>query len=55
MVYDSRPADRIRTETELTGEERNLISFPVPQFGEFAELLERVRMLLRISGYGEFT
>jgi hypothetical protein len=54
-VYDSRSGEHIYAKTPLTAAERDLIRCPMPGFGEYTDLVERIRSLLRYAGYGELT
>jgi hypothetical protein len=54
-VYDSRTDKRGRTVAPLTDAERSLLNCPLPGVGEYVEISERLRSLLRLAGYGELT
>ena len=45
----------VRGEAALTAAERDLATFPKPAFGEYMVPAERLRALLRVTGYGEIT
>lgn len=52
-VHDDRGEKGVHVKTEQTAEERDLIFFPMPQFGDFTELLRRTNVILRTGGYEE--
>ncbi len=52
-VYDWRTGEQIRRRIPLTDADRELASCPIPAFGEYEEVVQRVRNLLRVAGYGE--
>jgi hypothetical protein len=54
-IHDSRAGEMIYSNTPLTSAERDLIRCPMPSFGEYAELVARIRSLLLHAGYGELT
>jgi len=55
IIKDMRAGEMVLSKTALMPGERDLATFPKPAFGEYAELAERIRGLLRITGYGEVT
>jgi hypothetical protein len=52
-VSDYRSGERVLKETTITTTERELVICPVPAFGEYAEIVEQFRTLLRVTGFGE--
>jgi hypothetical protein len=52
-IHDWRSGENVYTSIPLTEAERDLCTFPTPGFGEYQVMVERVRALLRIAGYGE--
>ena len=54
-LCDYRGGKFVRAETALTAAERDLATFPKPAFGEYMVPAERLRELLRVTGYGEIT
>jgi hypothetical protein len=52
-IHDWRTGEKIYTTPALTPIERDLLTFPTPAFGEYAELVTRLRTLLQVVGYGE--
>ena len=54
-IHDSRSGPKIYTNTALSPAQRDAAPWPLPPFGEYAEVNERVRSLLKIMGYGEIT
>ena len=52
-IHDSRTGEEVYTKPALTPIERELLTFPTPAFGEYAELVTRLRTLLQAAGYGE--
>jgi hypothetical protein len=54
-IDDSRTGERIHSKAELTSVHRDLLTFPAPAFGEYEDVMTRLRSLLRAAGYGEMT
>jgi hypothetical protein len=54
-LHDSRSGQKVNTRATLTSTERDLALCPIPAFGEYSALAERVRALLQCLGYGEVT
>jgi len=54
-LRDDRAGEPVRAKATLTPAERGLATFPKPAFGEYMVLAERLRALLRVTGYGEIT
>jgi len=52
-IRDERRGETVVTDLALSATERDLAILPVPAFGEYAILVERVGSLLRVMGYGE--
>jgi hypothetical protein len=52
-VHDSRGRERRSTRSAPTAEERELVTVPIPSFGEYAPVAARLQALLRVFGYGE--
>jgi hypothetical protein len=52
---DYRAEKGVFAEVALTRSERDLATFPKPAFGEYMLVAERLRELLRVTGYGEIT
>jgi hypothetical protein len=53
-IHDDRTGARVYNKSPLTSEERDLTTFPPPEFGHFDDAVRRMLVLLRIAGYGEF-
>jgi hypothetical protein len=53
LVWDSRSGERIFTRSALTLDERELVACPIPPFGKYALIADRLQALLRISNYGD--
>jgi hypothetical protein len=54
--YDWRSGEQDYSSTPLTAAERELVTgCPVPGFGEYTELLKRIRSFLEIAGYGPWS
>jgi hypothetical protein len=54
-LRDARSGKEVLAEAVLTPAERDLATFPKPAFGEYMVPAERLRELLRLTGYGEIT
>ena len=54
-IRDWRTGEMIYTESLLTAAERELAICPIPDFGEYAAMTDRLRALLRALGYGDLT
>ena len=54
-LHDRRTGEEIFSNTPLDAVERDLLTFPRPPFGEYSDLIERIRALLRHCGYGDLT
>jgi hypothetical protein len=54
-IHDWRSGKKTYAISVLTPEERELATLPIPAFGEYAAVAERLRVLLNVAGYGEFT
>jgi hypothetical protein len=54
-LCDYRGRKIVSAEAALTAAERDLATFPKPAFGEYMVPAERLRELLRVTGYGEIT
>jgi len=54
-VYDERSGERVLSKRPITPEDRELRTLQRIEFGEHAIFAERVRLLLRMAGYGEFS
>jgi hypothetical protein len=54
-LCDYRGGKIVSAEAALTAAERDLATFPKPAFGEYMVPAERLRELLRVTGYGEIT
>ena len=54
-IRDDRGAESTVFNTALTDTDRDLVTCPVPRFGEFEDLVPRLRAWLRHAGYGEIT
>jgi hypothetical protein len=52
-IHDWRGGEKVYTSVPLTEAERDLCTFPTPGFGEYEVIVERIRVLLRVAGYGE--
>ena len=52
-IHDWRSGQKVYTSVPLTKAERDLCTFLAPGFGEYEVLIERIRALLRVAGYGE--
>jgi hypothetical protein len=52
-THDWRSGEKIFSIIPLTPAERDLIRCPMPSFGEYTELVARIRSLLEYAGYGE--
>jgi hypothetical protein len=55
ILRDCRACEIVDANAALTRAERNLATFPKPGFGEYMLVAERLRELLRVTGYGEIT
>ena len=53
-VHHWRSGETTYAQSLLTPEERELATLPIPAFGEYAAVAERLRTLLRVAAYGEF-
>jgi hypothetical protein len=54
-IHDHRSGEHIRTTTPLSPTDLDLMTSPMPRFGEIDELTRRVHAVLNDAGYGEFT
>jgi hypothetical protein len=52
-VWDDRSGERIYAESAPTEAEREAAVCPIPMFGEYMEVVERFRAVLRVTGFGE--
>jgi hypothetical protein len=52
-LHDARTGEQVFSKTPLSPVELELLTFPRPPFGEYADLVARIRSLLRYAGYGE--
>lgn len=50
----STPASEQYGDFVPTAAQRDLVNFPPPAFGEYADLAEYLQTMLRLTGYGEF-
>ena len=50
-IYDSRSGEDIYAKTPLTDVERDLVRCPMPAFGEYIELVARIRSVMEHAGY----
>jgi hypothetical protein len=61
LLENARTLDDYRTEepsysnAPITAAEHDLIKYSAPAFGEYKDLVERIRSLLLVTGYGELT
>lgn len=53
-IHDHRDGKRNYTRTEQTTEERDLINFAIPEFGDFTGLLARIYSIIETEGYENF-
>jgi hypothetical protein len=53
-IHDWRSGEKTYAISVLTPEERELATLPIPSFGEYVPVAERLRALLKVAGYGEF-
>ena len=53
-IHDDRSGEHIRTTTPLSPTDLDLMTCPMPGFGEVDDLTRRVRAVLNNAGYGEF-
>jgi hypothetical protein len=53
IIHDYRSGETDYSNIPLAAAERDLVRCPMPPFGEYAELVARIRSLLRYAGYGE--
>ena len=52
-IHDWRSGETTYAKSLPTPEERELATLPIPAFGEYAAVAERLRGLLHVAGYGE--
>ena len=52
-LHDQRTGEEVFSNTPLDPVELDLLTFPRPPFGEYSDLIERIRSLLRHCGYGD--
>jgi hypothetical protein len=53
-IHDSRPPEMVYERRPMTDADRAAYVFPLPRFGEFEGLWQRIAMYLRNEGFGEF-
>ena len=54
-VWDDCSAEPVLSETTVSAAERELATCPIPAFGEYAEIADRFRALLRVTGFGDLS
>jgi hypothetical protein len=54
-LHDRRTGEDVFSKTPLSPTELDLLTFPRPPFGEYTDLVARIRSLLQYAGYGELT
>ena len=54
-IHDERSGKKVYSQAPLTTVERDLATFSISPFAEYADLVERMRSLLQIAGYGELS
>jgi hypothetical protein len=52
-IWDHRSGEQIYTESVPTDAEREAAACPIPAFGEYTAAVERLRAVLRVTGFGE--
>jgi hypothetical protein len=52
-IHDSRSGEKVYTTSPLEPAERELAMWPIPAFGEYAELVTRLRKLVQALGDGQ--
>jgi len=53
-IWDSRSGKEVFSKSTLSPEERELATCPIPAFGEYAAIADRVCALLQTAGFGRF-
>jgi hypothetical protein len=54
-LHDARAGEVVFSKTPLSPVELDLLTLPYPPFGEYVDLVARIRSLLQHAGYGELT
>jgi hypothetical protein len=54
-IWDDRSGKRVFSRSALTDAERGAVACPIPGFGEYTGVVERLRDVLRATGFGEMS
>jgi len=55
IIWDERTGESVGRRTPLTPTERELAVCPIPAFGEYATVVDRLRTLVQVLRYGDLT